>query len=260
MKRVTYGVALLLCAISMACSTPGSTRGQTPRKMSKSERAHSLLELASAHIIEGDGAQALAALEESRQLVDSDSQTYYLFALAYNLKKQPQLAVQSARRAIQLNPNDSRSKNTLGRLLLDLQQYSEAEPYLREAAQDLQFSESYLAKANLGILYYRKLMPQKAITYLSESISEGGDATCVAAYYRGMIFLEQQDAEKALQDFTRASRNLCSGVTEAHLAKGKALIRLKRFDQARAKMVEIQRLFPMTDASEQAQRYLREIP
>ena len=228
--------------------------------MSSHERAMMLISLASANITEGDATQALQALKESEEIDNSIPETYYLYSLAYHLKNEQPLAIQSARKAIELRPTYSKAKNTLGKLLLDQGQYAEAEKYLKEAVSDLLFDEAYLAKANLGILYYKQMKYDKAVPYLTQALREGGNTTCVAAYYRGQIYLDKNQYEYALADFTRASKNSCARITEAHLAKGQTLIRMKKYDQARAKMLEIEQLFPLTDASEKAAQYLKEIP
>lgn len=257
MKKALLVPALLIIALSSGCAS--TTRRNEP-VMSDHERALGLLELAAANIAEGDATSALQALNESLELDDRIADTHYLYSLAYYQKGEKALALQSARKAIELNPKFSKAKNTLGRIYLDLGRYADAERVLKEAASDLVFKEAYLAKANLGILYYKKMNYERAEPYLAAAIKEGGDTACAAAYYRGMIWLEKNKLENALADFNRSSKNGCVQVTEAHLAKGQTLIRLKRYDQARAKMLEIQQLFPMSDASDKAGQYLKEIP
>lgn len=258
MKKLLVCAAIATLGLQVGCA---SSSGDRPEKqLSKHERAILSLDLAAANIAENDGTGALLALRESEQLENDIPETYYLYALAYHLKNEPALAIQSARKAIDMKPNFSKAKNTLGKLLLDQGKYDDAEKFLKEAAQDLLFNEAFLAKANLGVLYYKKMNFPKAETYLTQAIQEGRDRTCVAAYYRGKIYMEQNLLDKALSDFNRASHNSCSRITEAHLAKGQTLIRMKRYDLARAKMLEIKQLFPMSEAADKAQQYLREIP
>lgn len=259
MKKALLTLSFLAVALSFGCANSSSgRRGESV--MSDAERARALLDLAAANIAEGDASVALQSLNESKSLDDEIPETYYLFALAYHQKDQKDLALQSIKRAIELRPTFSKAKNTLGRILLDMNRFAEAEVALKEAANDLTFNEAFLAKANLGILYFKKMSYEKAEPYLTASIREGGNSTCIASYYRGMIYLEKNKLDHALADFQRSSRNSCSRVTEAHLAQGQTLIRMKRYDQARAKMIEIQRLFPLTDAYDKASRYLKEIP
>lgn len=251
-------VAILL--MMSGCASTGSNRGEAPKRMSSHERAMMLINLAAANITEGDGTQALQALKESEEIDNSIPETYYLYSLAYHLKGEKGLAVQSVRKAIELRPNYSKAKNTLGKLLLDQGKYAEAEKFLKEAVADLLFDEAYLAKANLGILYYKQMNYEKAMPFLTQALREGGRTTCVAAYYRGQIYLEKNQLDYALADFNRSSKESCARISDAHLAKGQTLIRMKKYDQARAKMLEIEQLFPLTEASEKAAQYLKEIP
>ena len=79
-------------------------------------------------------------------------------------------------------------------------------------------------------------------------------------YNRGKVRSDLNELLGAERDFALAAKGNCAGMSDAHIAFGKTLIREKKYDQARAKFVEIQRLFPSTDAYDQATRYLREIP
>lgn len=257
MKKPFFALALMVVAMASGCASVERT---TESKPSDTDKARQLLEMASAHITEGDGSGAIQTLDESKQLDDELPETYYLYALAYHLKGEKQLALEAAQKAVNLNPKFSQAKNTLGRIQMELGRYADAEKTLKEAASDLSYKESYLAKANLGILYYKRMAYEKAEPLLTAAIREGGESTCLAAYYRGMIHLEKNRLDYALSDFSRASKNGCARVTDAHLAKGQTLIRMRRYDQARAKMLEIQQLFPLSDAYDKAGQYLKEIP
>ena len=131
---------------------------------------------------------------------------------------------------------------------------------IKEAAQDLTYREAYLAKTNLGYLYYKKLKHTDAEYWYSKAIFEAGDNACMAYFYRGQLNFEKNLFEKANADFNRASRKNCAQFSDAHLAMGKTFLRMKKYDQARAKLIEVQQLFPTSDAAMKANDYLREIP
>ena len=219
-----------------------------------------LLSIAAANVTENDTTGALQVLGQVHELDDGIPEEYYLYALAYLGKNEIKLATDSARHAIQLAPQYSAAKNTLGKLLLDQGKYAEAEKLLLEAAKDLLFRDTYLPKTNLGILYYQKGALETADTWLSHAIKDGGALVCLAYYYRGKVRSDTNRLLEAERDFSQSSRGGCSGMSDTHIAFGKTLIREKKYDQARAKFIEIQRLFPSSDASDQATQYLREIP
>lgn len=253
---VGHFLTLVLTVSLAACSSSP----KSDQKVTGKERAQMLLELAGANLTENDATGALIALNEAREIDDSMPEAYYLYALAYFQKNEIKLATEAARKAVQLKPNFSSAKNTLGKLLLDQGKLPEAEKYLTEAAKDLTARDSFIAKTNLGILYYKKMNFELAKQWLSSAIQDAGDAACMASYYRGQIYLEENNFEKARQDFLKGSRNACSQFADGHLAFGRTLIRMKKYDQARAKLLEVQQLFPTSDAAEKANTYLREIP
>ncbi len=218
--------------------------------------------MASANISDQDYIGAIESLNKARDIDDSVPECYYLYSLAYMNKKETRTAIESARYAIKLNPKYSAAKNTLGKLLLDAGRLDEAETWLLESANDLLFRESYLPKINLGILYYKKLDYSKSMHWTSKAIEEDYNAplVCMAHFYRGKAELELGDLRPAERDLTLASKGACSAMSDAHMTYGQTLVREKKYDEARAKFVEIQRLFPSSDTSDQATRYLREIP
>ena len=256
MKLIFSITLVLLVAMTTSCSSSPKSE----QKVSKDEHTKLLLDVAGANLTENDPTSALIVLNEVREIDDSIPEEHYLFALAYYQKHEPKLAIESARRAVKLKPEFSSAKNTLGKLLLDDGKYDEAEKYLTEAAKDLTARDSFLAKTNLGILYYKKMNFKLANQWLTSAIQDGATNACMASYYRGQIRLSQNELVKASDDLKAASKNACSQFSEGHLAYGQSLIRLKKYELARAKLLEIKELFPTSDAAQKANAYLREIP
>jgi len=249
-------ISVFLAIGMVSCSsTPKSGQHLTGKA-----RAELLLNLAGADLTENDPTGALISLNEAKEIDDSLPEEYYLFALAYYQKHETKLAIESARKAIQLKPDFSSAKNTLGKILLDQGKYAEAQKYLLEAASDLTARDAFIPKTNLGILYYQKMNFPEATHWLSLAIEDGKDAACMAYYYRGRIHLQQNELEDARRDLIKGSRNACSKFTDAHIAYGQTLIRMKKYQEARAKLLEIQQLFPDTDAATKATAYLRDLP
>ena len=247
-------VLISTCFLLSSCASTHKT------EISDQERADLLIDVASADLNEGDPTSALINLLEAEKLEKKSGDIQYLLALTYYQKNELPLALQSARKAIDLKPNFSAAKNTLGKLLLDQGKLTEAEKYLTAAANDLTYREAYIAKTNLGILNFKILKFAVAETWLNKAIFDAGDGACIAYYYRGQINLEKNLLDKANADFNRASRNMCSKFSDAHLAIGKTFLRMKKYDLARAKLLEVQQIFPTSDAATQANEYLREIP
>jgi Tfp pilus assembly protein PilF len=241
-------------------ATSCASTSESKRTLSKKERIESLLQIAAAAVAENDTVSALETLNQVQALDDSQPKAYLLTALAYLNKNELELAEKSGRHALSLDPNSSATKNALGKILMEQGKLSEAEPFLKSAASDLLYRDASLPKTNLGMLYYRKMDYANSEIWLNKAIADEGPYTCYARYYLGKVKLEQQDLRTASRNFALSLKGACSGMSEVHLALGQTLIREKKFDQARAKMIEIQRLFPNSDASDKASEYLKGIP
>jgi type IV pilus assembly protein PilF len=254
--RISILFAVSLFILS-GCAT-SHPKDQEPA--SKSDQVRNLMDIVAADITENDATGALQILAKVQDMDDSLPEEYYFYALAYLQKRETRLAIESARRAIRMNPKFSAAKNTLGNILMDQGKYEEAEKYLLESANDLLFRDTYLPKTNLGILYYKKGDLVRSESWLSKAIQDGGAVVCLAYYYRGKVRTDKKELLLAERDFIQSAKGSCSGMSENHIAFGKTLIQEKKYDQARAKFIEIQRLFPSSDAADQATQYLREIP
>jgi type IV pilus assembly protein PilF len=249
-------VLSILSVLGSACSS--SPKGV--RSLSKQEKIDGLMKIAEAAVTENDPISALETLNQIRELDSSIPRVYYLYSLAYLNKKELALAEDAARRAVKLDPRYTSAKNALGKVLLDRGNLQEAEPLLKEAASDILYRESVLPKINLGILYFKKMDYANSEKWLNAAISEGGPVICMARFYLGRVQLELNQTGKAVKNLMTSIKGACSGISDAHMELGKAFIRQKRYDEARAKFIEIQRLFPEGDTYDQAGEFLRGIP
>lgn len=246
------GFILLIAALG--CSSTPSKKDPTP-----TERAKLLTDIASAALGEGDATGALGYLEQAEELDPKSPGIQYLFALAYYQKKEVDLAIGAARKAVSMAPKFTDAKNTLGKLLVEKGQYTEAEPLLREAASDLKNPNAYMARTNLGMLYFKSGKKDLAKAEFTRVINETPQNSCVSAFFRGQILFEQGLFEKSLKDFHLAGRGYCGNLREAHLFEARTLMELGRKDQARAKLIEIQKLFTNSTEAEEAAGLLRQI-
>lgn len=232
----------------------------TQSGLSKKDEAILLVDSAASSLNEGDATGALESLNRAVVLDSSNPKVFYLYTLAYHQKKQFILALESAEKAVKLDPKSSQSRNALGKLLLDSGKLNEAEKHLKLAAEDLTNREAYIARTNLGLLYQKRGETEKAEAEFSRAIEEEPYLSCLAAFYRGQIETARGELLKAQADYSKAIHAGCSGFSDAHLNLGKTYIRMKKYDQARAKLLEIGELFPHSSAAETATQLLKEIP
>ena len=246
---------ILLCLSLGGCATQSSSR-----PMNDEERANMLLEIANGALAERDAIGALENLFQAEKLAPDQADIHHSIAIAFSIKQDYAKALTSAKRAVQLAPKYSSAQNTLGRILIDLGRIREAIPPLKRAAEDPLNRDTYKPLTNLGIIHYRLGELTAAREHLDRAILASPQLACIAHYYRGHIRMKQSLLREAVQDYEKATRQLCARFADAHLALGIAFEKMRRFDLARKKYLEVQERYPATHAADQAISQLRSLP
>ena len=250
---------IALGAAGFGCASGGVSNAPV-HPLSDHERADLLVNAAAGAIEEGDPTGALQILMQAEKSDASLPRLHLVRATAYYVKKEVTQAMESVNRALQLKPDYSEARNTLGKMLLDQGRYAEAEKELQIAIKDLLSRDAFRAYTNLGILYYRQGKDAKALASLDKAILEGKSGACLAYYYRGHLKLKVAAYSDAVRDYSLATRRNCGNFSEAHLALATAYERSRQFEMARKKYLEIQQSFPNTQIAEQAMNRLKDIP
>ena len=243
------GLFLLMLS---ACSTTSASK--------QTATVEGMLNIAGAAINEGDHITALEYLNQAQALDPKNAKAQHLYALAYIGKREFKLAEESARQSVRLDPKFSAARNTLGKILMDLGKFNEAETLFKQAASDLLNREADRAKLNLGILYTKTLRPDLAEYWFKQTLEERTPISCVAHFQLGKLALDKDNLPQAEHHYLLSAKGMCSGMSETHLAVAQVLSRQRRYEEARAKLVEIQRIFVGTEASEKALEHLRNLP
>jgi type IV pilus assembly protein PilF len=235
--------------------------GRTSKKaLSNQERAELYINVAHGALLEGDPTTALHALRTAEELAPKMVEIYHTRAIAFESKKELELAIREADRAVELAPDSSAVLNTYGKLLIDAGRYREAIAPLTRAALDPYNRESFKAHTNLGILYYRRNEDSRSIEHFSKAIDGSPGQACHAHYYLGHVRLRQGKMSEAIRSYEKATQGLCARFVEAHYALGIAYERGRRFLDARKKFLSIRDIFPMSQYAEKSLERLRELP
>lgn len=141
------------------------------------------------------------ALKRKREKCDPE--IYNLLGLAYTGKKDFEKAEEAFKDALRIKPDYPEVFNNLGSLAVLLQKYDEAISYFKKALEKPGYVNSYLARTNLGWVYYLKGEKDLAITTLLEAYRENPKYS-KALSYLGTIFFNENDLEKAKFYFTQA--------------------------------------------------------
>lgn len=246
--------------LSVTLNLSGCASLSNSPKASKKEQARLYVEVANASIIDHDPTGALENLFKAEELDSSLPELHHSKALAYLQRNDLDIAIEEAKKAVELMPNYSDANNTLGKLYIDASLYKEASEPLLKAAKDPLYREAYKAYTNLGILNYRQNEFSKSLYFLEKAISTSPANACIAYYYRGHLNLREAKFNEAIRDYELATQKFCAGFADAHLALGITYEKNKKFDQARKKFLEIQERYPSTKVAEQAMMHLRYLP
>ncbi len=262
-----WGIAWLVASGALliglqGCSTGGlETRERwASRPTSRLDRARQFVEVANGALLEGDATAALQAIARAEAEDRSLPELYHTKALAFYVKKDLSTAIASGRKAVELKPNYSDAKNTLGKLLLEAGQYEAAIQPLTEAAHDPLYTDSFKAWTNLGILKYRKNDLSLSSRFLGNAIQDDPDRACIAHYYLGHIRLKEGRVKDAIQEYSDSTKRICANFKDGLLALGLAYQRGKQYQAARKTFLEIQKRYPNTQVAEKAMDHLKYLP
>lgn len=250
-------LGLISAALLTGCST-GTESGK--REYTRTERARMLVDIANGALLDGDPTGALQNLARAELEDASLPELYHSRALAYSVKHDSDKAILSAQKAVRIKSDYSDANNTLGRLLLNAGKYDEAEQYLKLAAHDSLYRESYKAWTSLGILNYKKSEYTLSKEYLNRAIQDAPEKGCIAYYYLGNIELKNKQLKEAISYFSKATRKFCVSFGDAELALGMAYEQDHQFQVARRVFLEVQKRYPNTPLAEQALEQLRYLP
>lgn len=254
LSRVSIAVSVALTVTLSGCATTGA------KHISSEEKATLYVNAANGALADGQPVTALQDLVEAEKIAPKLPDIYHMRALVYVAKGEPAQAIKAAKKAVELNPKYAAANTTLGKLLMDNGQSEEAIKYLKAAAADDLYPESFKPLTSLGILYYRRMDLTHATEYLDKAVAADPHGACLAYYYRGHIHLHQGEFRQAINDYNQATRRFCASFAEAHLALGIAYERDKQYDAARKKFLEIRDHFSTTSVAEQAISHLKYLP
>jgi hypothetical protein len=132
------------------------------------------------------------------------------------------------RRVVQANRSNVAALNLLVVVLMSLERFSEAEPFIARATSINQNSD--VSFYNYGLISKRLNKPQQALEQFNRSLNLNPNVP-ETLNNRGTIFNDLKQYDLAVADFDR-SISLNHRFGEAYVNKGKSLTLLKRYDEA----------------------------
>jgi tetratricopeptide (TPR) repeat protein len=149
-------------------------------------------------------------------------------ALAALNNKDLKRAEELFKRVIKIDKSNVPALNLLVVVLMNMERFAEAEPFIAMATSLNQKSD--VSFYNYGLISKRLNKPQQALNNFSKALSLNSN---VAETWnnRGTVFNDLEKYDLAIADFDKAI-SLNGAYGDAYANKGKSLARLKRYDEA----------------------------
>lgn len=187
--------------------------------------------------------EALKNLIKANELSPNNSDILNNLGMAYYFKGEHDLAVQTLKKALEINQDNSDAKINLASIYFKQGNIDGAEKLYKQVLKDLTYDKQARTYFNLGILEMqgRKNLVA-AENYFKKSIKED-DNYCPSYYHLGLIQYERRQFNSALNNFKEATMGTCVESAAPHWYQALSLIELRRYDEARMKLDEIDTRF-----------------
>ena len=123
-----------------------------------------------AYIREGDYTKALGKLLEAEKLYAEDQHLQYDLGLVYMAKERLDLAIHHFKKAVEIKPDYTPAKNSLGAAYLAQKKWDDAISCFKEITGDLLYVTPHFPLSNLGWAYYNKKEYRLAEKYYQDAL------------------------------------------------------------------------------------------
>lgn len=202
-------------------------------------------------LVAGNYTQALKNLLEAAKIDKDNSQIHNNLGMAYYFKKSQARAIQHIQRAIELDSTNSDAKLNLGSLYLEQNKLNEAQNIFEEILKDLTYEGQHRTYHNLGQVALKRNDLRMAIKRFTDAI-QSYENYCPSHFQLGEIYYRSAQFEKAYESYKNAGIGTCVSNPEALWGQIDSLIQLKKFDEALAKLSDMQERFAMTEHERKA--------
>ncbi|MGC8501966.1 tetratricopeptide repeat protein [Desulfurella sp.] len=237
MKKFLFAFILFVSFTIVSCST---LQSETPQKPSE-RMAQIYYEMAKNIIVNKDYSklsEAFTYLDKAKNIDATNPNIYFVYALAYRLKKDDNTAKQYLEKTISLDKNYYDAYNELGVIYFDEGNYSKAKELFDKLIDTLTYPNIDVAYYNRAILYLTLKENDKAINDLESAIMYSDYKNPL--YWQKLIevYFYEKDYQKALI----ATQNMESHLGPSdyiHYTKALCYYHLGLFSQAKDSLSKI---------------------
>jgi type IV pilus assembly protein PilF len=216
---------LLLAVLSFDACT--GQKAQDNLRLADSKR-----DIGEAYMRQGDYTSALRELLEAEKLDPENPFTHHDLGLCYRAKNRMVDALAHFNKAVNLKPNYTPARNSLGRAYLEIGELDKAIAIFQEITKDALYATPHFPLANLGLAYYKKGDYPTALEYYHQALKLEPNFV-FALHGLGSTYLAMNNGRMALNYLERALQ-LAPKVAEIHFEYAEANLLVGRTAQAKA--------------------------
>ncbi len=207
-------------------------------------------------LLNGQYTSALKNLLEANSLKPNDSDILNNLGMAYFFKTKEGTAIRYVKKALEINPKNTKARLNLATLYTNTNQLEEAKKQFHIVLEDLTYEGQYKTYYNLGQLYLKTKNVQKALNYFKQSLSENPQY-CASHFFMGEIYFQRQEYKNALESYKSAGYGVCYNNPKPIYHQALSYIQLKEYDTARVKLEEVIERFKPTEYGKKAENQLQ---
>lgn len=195
------------------------------------------------NLVSKEYTEALKNLLEANKLDPENTNILNNLGMAYFFKGEKDLAIRTLKTSLKIDENNSDARINLATIFYNDKNYTEAEKLYKKVLTDLTYDKQARTYFNLGILELQiKQNTVSAENYFKKSIGED-DNYCPAYFQLGLLQYNRRQFTSALKNFKEAGMGTCFELPAPHYYQALTLVEMKRYDEARAKLEEIDSRF-----------------
>lgn len=190
--------------------------------------------------------EALKSLLQADKLDPNNSEILNNLGMAYYFKEEKDMAIKTLKRSLEADKNNSDAKVNLASIYYKDGRIEEAEKIYKKVLRDLTYDKQARTLYNLGVIELHNHKDVVAAeSYFKKSIKED-DNYCPSYYQLGVLQMKRRQFSLALKNFKEAGMGTCYESPAPHYYQALTLIELRRYDEARIKLDEIDSRFAKT--------------
>lgn len=218
----------------------GCSNGRLTAEQKKAEIYYSH---GTSHLVRKDYTSALKHLSRALELNPNDSRTNNNLGMTYYFKGERARAIFYVKKAIELDNKNSDARNNLASIYLQMGNTDLARAQYMQILEDLVYDNQYRTYYNLALIELRSNNTEAAMKHLAKSVEDKIDY-CPAHYRMGIIEKRRHNYVAALKHFKRGVKGACYQNPAPHYQAALMSAKVGKYSEAVNSLETIVKKFP----------------